>query len=106
MLSGESYPENSLEFFSPVFKWLEEELPKYSDLQLDINISYMNSSSTRCMLDIIDLLNAAAQRGCRVSIVWCYEKGNERALDVAEEFKEDALIPFDIVPIDSQRTVP
>ena len=100
-ISGESYPENAMLFFEPVFKWLEEELLKYEEMAFHVNISYMNSSSTKCMLDILDLLCEAAKRGCRVSIVWYYEEGNERALDLAEEFKEDVNIPFEIVAIKS-----
>lgn len=98
-ISGMSYPENSHEFFSPVFRWLEAALPRYDEFEFHVAISYMNSSSTKYMLDIFDLLNAAAEQGCRVSVTWEYEEGNERALDLAEEFKEDVAMPFEIVSV-------
>ncbi|MGO8692142.1 MAG: DUF1987 domain-containing protein [Rectinemataceae bacterium] len=101
-ISGESYPENSFAFFAPVFAWLTNILPALPAFLLEVSVSYMNSSSTKCVLDIIDLLGEAAENGCDVRIVWLYERDNERARDLAEEFREDIDIPFDIVPIEEE----
>lgn len=101
-ISGESYPENSFAFFEPIFEWFNNELPKYRQFKLKVNISYMNSSSTKCMLDILDILNEAAKKGCAASVSWYYENGNNRALELAEEFQEDMEIPFEIVAISAQ----
>lgn len=93
---GESYPENTFSFFEPVFDWLHTTLPGMKKLHLHVNISYMNSSSTKCMLDILDLFAAAAKKGTEVSVSWYYDRENERAFEIAEEFEEDAEIPFEI----------
>lgn len=98
-ISGESYPENTFAFYDPVFTWLHEYLPTIDKIDLHVNIRYMNSSSTKCMLDILDLLGEAAKRGCTVSVSWFYEPDNERALDIAEEFEEDVEIPFEIIAL-------
>ncbi|MFA6506742.1 MAG: DUF1987 domain-containing protein [Treponemataceae bacterium] len=95
---GESYPENSFAFFAPVFEWLNVELPHKEGLRVEVNIAYMNSSSTKCMLDILDALTESAEEGRKISVTWFYEAGNDRALDLAEEFKEDISLPFEIVP--------
>jgi len=92
---GESYPENTFAFYDPVFAWLHEHLPALDQINLHVNIKYMNSSSTKCMLDILDLLGESAKKGCTVSVSWFYETDNERALDIAGEFEEDV----DIIPI-------
>lgn len=105
-ISGECYPENSFAFFEPIFHWLHTGLPHVRELTFQVNIPYMNSSSTKCMLDILDLLDEAARQGCMVKVVWYYETGNERALDLAEEFCEDIGIPFDIVPFEETGSPP
>ena len=105
LIAGESYPENSFAFFRPVFEWLHTELPLLERLTLKVNISYMNSSSTKCVLDILDLLSEAAQRGCETKVVWYYEHANPRGLDLAEEFREDMQLPFEIVGVDSTADV-
>lgn len=99
-ISGESYPENSFEFFAPVFDWLRDELPALSQLTFRVHIRYMNSSSTKCMLDILDILSERAANGAQIQVHWYYDAGNERALDLAEEFKEDLEIPFEILPLE------
>lgn len=97
LISGESYPENSFGFYAPVLDWVKEYLSGSNELHLDIDISYMNSSSTKCVLDLLDLLEDAHGRGGTVDIVWRYDTENPRSLDLAEEFQEEVTLPFTIV---------
>lgn len=98
IMEGESYPENSFEFYDPIFKWLRDFMPQLNHLEFQVKLKYMNSSSTKCMLDILDILVEAYDNKKDIKIIWFYEKDNYRSLDLAEEFKEDIDIPFDIVP--------
>lgn len=91
---GESYPENSFEFYAPLFAWLQANLPALPSLRLEVNVPYMNSSSTKCMLDLLDLLAAAYAAGKPVELDWYYDRDNPRALDLAEEFREGCGFPF------------
>jgi SiaC family regulatory phosphoprotein len=93
-MQGESYPENSFDFYAPVLAWLSESLPSLPGLRLDVAVSYMNSSSIKCMLDILDLLEASHKEGKAVSVVWIYDEDNPRALDLAEEFRSEVTLPF------------
>ncbi|MFI4911798.1 MAG: DUF1987 domain-containing protein [Sedimentisphaeraceae bacterium JB056] len=98
-IEGDCYPENSFEFFKPLFNWFRKEFPKYETFIFDINIGYMNSSTTKCMLDILDMLEEAHENGKNIQIIWKYDRENDRAMDLAEEFKEDVEMPFEIRPI-------
>ncbi|HYG67533.1 MAG TPA: SiaC family regulatory phosphoprotein [Anaeromyxobacteraceae bacterium] len=91
---GESYPENSFEFYAPLFAWLREALPSLPALRVEVSVSYMNSSSAKCMLDLLDALEAAHAEGKRVELDWFYDRENPRSLDLAEEFREDCHFPF------------
>jgi len=102
-ISGESYPENSFEFYAPVTAWVKEHLAEENRLRLDIDVSYMNSSSTKCMLDLLDILEDAHQKGGAIDIVWRYDRDNPRSLDLAEEFKEEVSCSFSIVTLDQSR---
>jgi len=99
-LAGESYPENSFEFYEPVFAFLKDTLAQSRSFRLEVNIRYMNSSSTKCVLDMLDLLEEASTRNVQVEIVWYYDSENPRALDLAEEFQEEVTLPFSIMPIE------
>ena len=97
MISGESYPENSFEFYAPIIGWVKKSLSVSEKLFLSINVSYMNSSSTKCILDLLDLFEEAHRKGVKVSIIWNYDKENPRSFDLAEEFQEEVTLPFSIV---------
>ena len=95
-LAGESYPENSFDFYTPVVSWLKSALQELSVLTLDITITYMNSSSTKCILDLLDIMEEAYSRGVKISIVWRYDRENPRSYVLAEEFLEEVTFPFEI----------
>ncbi len=99
VIAGESYPENSFLFYGPVLAWVKQYLKENENLTLDITITYMNSSSTKCMLDLLDILEDAAGRGARVGIVWRHDPENPRSLELAEEFCEEVTFAFEIVAV-------
>jgi hypothetical protein len=100
-MSGESYPENTYEFFAQIIHWTESFLQvKDEPLSLELHLSYLNTSSIRAMIDIFDLLQDACTEGKPVSVRWLYDSRNPRASELGEEFKEDYTFPFDIVALD------
>jgi hypothetical protein len=97
-MSGESYPENTYEFFAQIIHWTEQYLQLKSEpLTLELHLSYLNTSSIRAMIDIFDLLQDASVDGKAVVVRWLYDHRNPRASELGEEFKEDYTFPFDII---------
>ncbi len=99
-MSGESYPENTFEFYAPVIGWLKEfvagtDIP----VVLTLELAYLNTGSVKCLMDIFDVLEDAWQEGRQVSVIWRYHQKNTRALETAEEFSEDLTLPFQIEAI-------
>jgi len=94
-MRGDSYPENSFEFFMPVLAWVEDFLCRCDrPLTVDLYLLYLNTSSVKAMMDIFDMLEESHQRGRQVSVNWYYDKENERVAELAAEFKEDCSFPF------------
>jgi hypothetical protein len=99
-ISGDSYPENAFEFFEPLIAWIDRFVKERPDpVHLDVTLSYLNTSSIKCLVDILDMLEEAHGKGRAVRVHWFYEPENDRALDMAEEFKEDISFPFTVVPL-------
>lgn len=90
-ISGESYPENSAKFYSPMLQWLEAYLQQLSneDIHVDIELIYFNSSSSKVFMNFFDLLEEAAGKGVSVEIRWKYHPDNDIAQECGEEFQED-----------------
>ena len=99
-LAGESYPENTFEFYRPINAWLSGFLARDPrPLTLEIRLSYLNTSSIKCLIDLLDDLEVAHQAGRSVALNWFYAQDDDRAMELAEEFKEDLTLPFHIVPL-------
>lgn len=97
-LTGDSYPENSYEFFGPLIEWIETYLEQVqNDLKLELKVVYMNTSSVKAMMDIFDLLEDAHSQGKGISVAWHYDPRNERVVEMIQEFKEDCSFPFEVV---------
>ena len=96
-MKGDSYPENSYEFFGPITDWIERFLQQtQAPLRLELRLVYMNTSSVKVMMDIFDLLEEFHGSGRQVSVDWYYDPRNERVVDLADEFREDCTFPFQI----------
>lgn len=90
-IRGKSYPENTWEFYTRVFKWLELYLKNEASADITVNIEliYFNSSSSKVLLDLFDLLEESAADGKTITVNWVYDAEDEDALEFGEEFKED-----------------
>lgn len=97
-MKGDSYPENTFEIFDQVIGWVERFLAETPEpLRVELHLVYLNTSSVRAMIDILDLLESAHEKGRQVSLQWLYDHRNQRVAELAEEFKEDYTFPFDIL---------
>lgn len=98
-ISGESYPENSYEFYKPVVNWITRFCANFPGLILfNCRISYLNTGSTKSMMDIFDIFEDRFRKGREVKVYWFCDNENDRAIETAEEFMEDVTFPFEIKP--------
>ncbi|MBY0577990.1 MAG: DUF1987 domain-containing protein [Burkholderiales bacterium] len=98
-IRGESYPENTAEFYAPLLQWIRDFLDRDEQpLILNIGILYFNSSSSKVLMNLFDLLDDAAREGRKIAVNWFYDANNELAIEYGEEFKEDvSALEFKLV---------
>lgn len=100
VIKGESYPENSFELYKPLLTWLENYLnSSTTPVKLEIGLTYLNTSSIKSLMDMLDLLEDAHKESREVTVTWYYDEENDRALEMAEEFREEVTLPFFVVPL-------
>jgi len=90
-LVGESYPENTTLFYEPIFTWLEEFIENLQTQEVVFNIEliYFNSSSSKVLMDLFDILEEASEDDKNIVVNWIYDEENEASLEYGEEFAED-----------------
>lgn len=100
VLKGESYPENPVDFYDPLISWITQYTQEIrGPLTLDITITYLNTSSSKCMLDFLEALDDYYESGGKVTINWYYEEDDEDMQDTGEELCEDLELPYTLIPI-------
>ena len=58
----------------------------------------LNSSSTKVMLNFLDLLEQAAQDGKQIRVNWFYDPDNEAVLECGQDFSEELqVLTFNLV---------
>lgn len=90
VLRGESYPENAAAFFGPITEALREYLDQSQDqtIEVIIELTYFNSSSTKVLFNIFDMLNAAAANNI-INLHWRHDQDDDTILEFGEDLHED-----------------
>lgn len=105
-IKGQSYPENSFKFYEPVLTWMDGYLAQVEQLvvvEIDFHMPYINTSSSKCLMMLLDKLEVAYRLGKKISVLWYYDKENETALECAEDFKEDLTMPFEFKALEESQ---
>ena len=86
-VEGNSYPENSFQFYEPLFEFVKNELVSVeAKVVIELKLIYFNSTTSKTLFDLFDLLQDNIKN---LEIKWYYSKDNEFILEAGEDFKED-----------------
>lgn len=96
-ISGESYPENAMAFYSPIRASLADYLNSQSAhaVEASFSLTYFNSSSTKLIRALFAMMNEASSKGKRIVAQWLHDPEDDMMLefgqDLREEFKDMEL---------------
>lgn len=100
-IRGRSIPENSIEFYKPLVEHLERygSSPK-SNTNVNIQLEYFNTSSSKCILDVFKKLEAIQKGGSSAVIInWYYEQDDEDMLEAGEDYQAIISVPFKMIEV-------
>ncbi|HQQ93275.1 MAG TPA: DUF1987 domain-containing protein [Bacteroidia bacterium] len=94
-LSGISLPQNVIDFFMPVFSWLEQlKSMGLQKISFTIDLVYLDTSSTKAILSMLKLLKRIVPAEEGLEVIWKYEQGDMDMLDQGEVLQRTTKIPF------------
>lgn len=96
-IAGESYPENSVSFYSPVMEWLTGTMEAKKTIEFNFKLDYFNTSSSKCILDILTKLEKYHGEGGKVIVKWHYNEDDDDMLEAGEDFSADLTLPFELI---------
>lgn len=95
-IKGRSIPENSLEFYAPLFQWIDAYAaqPK-TETHIIIQLEYFNTSSSKCLLDIFRKLEPLHQTAkSKVTVSWLCEEDDEDMFEAGDDYQTIVKLPF------------
>jgi hypothetical protein len=100
-LSGRSIPENTMEFYGPLFELIDKyALQPQKDTKLKIQLEYFNTSSSKCLLDIFKKLQNIHSSGkSNVIVEWYYEEDDEDMLEAGEDYQTIVKLNFEMIKV-------
>ncbi len=77
-IEGRSIPEDASLFFMDIVEWVDKyvSLPKEKTL-VEINLEYLNSGTSKYILQILKRLKELSERNHHLTINWYYEEGDD-----------------------------
>ncbi|MGC1481058.1 MAG: DUF1987 domain-containing protein [Chthoniobacterales bacterium] len=96
---GESYPENVIEFYAPIIAWLEKNVHQIATLHVRFRLYYLNTGSSKAILDLIRRLEVKGAAGARIDIEWHHLPDLEIMRRAGEDLLADTSLPHRVVAI-------
>jgi hypothetical protein len=92
---GMSCAENSPEFYRSILSWVENYALRPSpQTVIEMQFKYFNTSSAKCLLDVLNRFLRVREMGSLLVVNWFYEDDDEQMLEAGEHLSEIIGYPF------------
>lgn len=95
-IGGRSIPENPESVYMPLYNWVDEYFKGGGALKVEIILEYINSGSSKHLLEVLRRLKDYREKGRELSITWFYEEDDESILELGEYYRDASGIPVNI----------
>ena len=96
-IEGESYMEEAYKFYLPLINWIKEFTEKKKrKLYFNIKLMYFNTSTSKCLLDIFEILKKYANQGGEIEVTWYFDPEDPDMIDEIKDFERESELKFNI----------
>jgi len=96
--SGTSIPKNRKKFYEPVIQWVTEYIKQPNkETVVNFKMKYFNTSSTKSLLDIMDLFKEIARQGKPLIINWYFHHDDDDMYEAGVGFSKMVRFPFNFI---------
>ncbi len=102
VIKGRSIPENSFDFYKPIYDWIEQYSNSPADrTEIHMKLEYFNTSSSKCILEVFKRFVSIKKSGKDVVVLWHYEEDDEDMLEAGEDYDAIIDLEFEMVKVAS-----
>ena len=95
-ISGRSFPENAIEFYEPIFAWLQKYAEEVeNDMEFEFCMEYFNTSSSKQIAKIFLLLEKINEN-VFVQVIWKYKKEDSDMMASGMRFSKLLNLEFEL----------
>jgi len=99
-LKGKSYDDDVVMLFNMLRSKLKAfSTSKPEKLDVNIYLKYFNTSSSKCLFDLLLDLKDIEENGTQLNIIWNFVEGDEEMGEEIEDFRDSLEMEFDIKPL-------
>ncbi len=90
-ITGESYMESTYTFFLPLMNWIDQYIKEVGGkIEFNVKLFYFNTSATKCLLDIFEILKRYEDKGGQVKVTWYYDSDDPDMKDEVKDFETES----------------
>ncbi len=97
IVEGPSFPEDAVEIYKPIIKWLNENDKLIDNLECLFDYTILSSASNKMVFEIFVRLEEMHARGKDVLVKWFYSSYDEDMLDEGKGFKDNLKLDFELI---------
>lgn len=99
-MKGRCSPKASVEFYYPIISGIEKCNDRSGDaITANFAFEYFNSSSSKCLFDVLSKLSQFKHAGREVTVNWFYDEDDEDMLESGEDYQALLDIKFNFIPV-------
>lgn len=100
-MKGRSSPENSIQFYQPLLDGLDDLIDGNADsFVANFAFEYFNTSSSKCLFDVLKRLSKLEEKGVDLVVNWYYEEGDDDMMEAGEDYCDLLDLDFNFIEIE------
>ncbi len=101
VFQGRSIPEDAIAFYTPILDWIKGYINHpQSTTRIEVKLEYFNTSSSKCILDILKLLESIHENGTTITVYWYFEEDDEDMQEAGEDYQAIVHLPFKMIEVE------
>ena len=97
--NGNSYPENVLQFYTPILNWIESLSSEKTEIKVECQFYYIASSSVIAFLKLLQKIESSFNKE-NISFTWKYEEGDDDIKKIGQDYSTILDTPIKIIEVE------
>lgn len=94
IIEGRSTPENAIAFYYPIIELIRLRFVYKPRLTVELSLEYFNTSSSKCLFDLLKMVKKVEGLGARVVVNWYVEEDDDDMREAGEDYADILDLDF------------